>query len=88
MASVKMCGRIHIDIHKACFCKKSYSVEALKGNFGGKGGGGILNETISCCLIEASESKHPIDSFILSFSEGSWAINDLYRYLTILYISW
>ena len=54
----------------------------------GKGGGGILNETISCCLIEASESKHSVDSFILSISEGSSVINDLYRYLTILYISW
>ena len=49
----------------------------------GEGGGGILNEPISCCLIKASESKYSIDSFILSFTEGSFVVNDLFRNLTI-----
>ena len=48
-----------------------------------RGGGGILNEPISCCLIKASESKYSIDSFILSFTEGSFVVNDLCRNLTI-----
>ena len=55
------------------------------------GGGGILNETIFCCLIKAikaSESKYSIDSFILSFIEGFSVIKDLCRKLTISYTSW
>ena len=61
---------------------------AFEGNFGREGGGGgILNEAISCCVIEASESKYSRDSFILSFIEGSSAMNDLYKNLTIPYIS-
>ena len=52
----------------------------------GRGGGG-LNEAISCCVIGASESKYSRDSFILSFIEGSSAMNDLCKNLTIPYIS-
>ena len=55
---------------------------------GGGGGEGILNETIFCCLIKASESKCSIDSFILSFIEGFSVIKDLCRKLTISYTSW
>ena len=54
----------------------------------GGGGGGILNETIFCCLIGASETKYSIDSFILSFIEGFSVIKDLCRKLTISYTSW
>ena len=46
----------------------------LKAILAGNSGGGILNETIRCCLIKASESKYSIDSFILSFIEGSSVI--------------
>ena len=69
--------------------KYSYSSGHLKAILAGKGGGvGILNEPISCYLIEASESKYSRDSFILSFIEGSSAINDLCRNPKIPYISW
>ena len=54
----------------------------------GRGGRGILNEKIFCCLIKASESKFSIDSFILSFIEGFSVIKDLCRKLTISYTSW
>ena len=60
---------------------------AFESNFGLEGAGEILNETISCCLIKTSESKYSIDSFMLSFMEGSSVINDLCRNLTISYIS-
>ena len=59
----------------------------MKAILAGKGGGGILNEPISCYLIEASESKYSRDSFILSFIEGSSAIKDVCRNPKISYIS-
>ena len=48
----------------------------------------MLIETIFYCLIKAPESKYSIDSFVLSFIEGSSPINDLYRNLIISLISW
>ena len=59
----------------------------MKAILAGKGGG-ILNEPISCYLIEASESKYSRDSFILSFIEGSSAIIDVCKNPKIPYISW
>ena len=66
--------------------KNHNQVGHLKAVLARRGGGGILNEPISCCLIKASESKYSIDSFILSFTEGSFVVNDLCRNLTIPHI--
>ena len=73
--------------HKVFFSEKSYSGGHLKAILAGKGGG-ILNEPISCYLIEASESKYSRDSFILSFIEGSSTIIDVCKNPKIPYISW
>ena len=74
--------------HKVFYCEKSYAGGHLKAILAGKGGGGILNEPISCYLIEASESKYSRDSFILSFIEGSSTIIDVCKNSKIPYISW
>ena len=75
-----------VDHTKYSSVKNHIQVGHLKAILAGKGG--ILNEPISCYLIEASESKYSRDSFILSFIEGSSAINDLCRNPKIPYISW
>ena len=59
----------------------------MKAILAGKGAG-ILNEPISCYLIEASESKYSRDCFILSFIEGSSTIIDVCKNPKIPYISW
>ena len=46
-----------VDHTKHPSVKNHFQVGHLKAILTGKGGGGILNEAISCCLIEASESK-------------------------------
>ena len=57
--------------------KNHNQVGHLKAVLARRGGGGILNEPISCCLIKASESKYSLDSFILSFTEGSFVVKEV-----------
>ena len=77
-----------VDHTKYPSVKNNIQVGHLKAILAGKRGGRILIETIFYCLIKAPESKYSIDSFVLSFIEGSSPINDLCRNLTISLIPW